>query len=549
MTTFLERFKQVLYAKDSILCVGLDAALPDQRKENVIPERYISLYGEEEGRLQFALDTLDKTTEFAVAAKPNDQYMFGLTPFQHKKMTNYIHSLGLIGIYDCKLGDIDDTAESKIYWMKKVGWDAITVHTQQGHLEQLVKYAHSGDNELGIIALTLMSNPGAIKGFKESKTGDKPDYLVIAEEVARTGADGCVVGATGHVTEDEITAISDAAGYDKFLLGPGVGTQGGDEQKLIRNWGPNLVVNVGRGVMYAADPRRAAEEYNLRFNEARVFYDTADMLYSVPGAFGINGDNPLILVSRQLSPPYADNRKLPSHPEIMKKISHDSLSMLKWKIKRKPDKIVTTATAGIAFAERDASALDVGMAYVVDKPKGHGMQTVLQGEVNEGEWCLVRDDLITTLGTIKKAVDETRKKGGIVEYAIVNVDRKQYSPQDLKDLGIQVIALTTMDERFAEYGYRKEHITKEQLQVFRDYMKDPLGWSATFVQTHPEWMKAKIQAGVKDGKFEVRDALEVYTKTHKGLLRDFEPQIREWLKEAKVTEKITEVNFDPDAVS
>jgi hypothetical protein len=37
MASFIERYKTVKEQKDTILCVGLDPALPDQRKDNVIP--------------------------------------------------------------------------------------------------------------------------------------------------------------------------------------------------------------------------------------------------------------------------------------------------------------------------------------------------------------------------------------------------------------------------------------------------------------------------------------------------------------------------------
>jgi len=545
MTTFRDRFQQALYVKDSILCIGLDPALPGQREKNVIPERYVKRFGPTEGRLQFCMDILDQASPFAIAAKPNEQYTFGFSTEQHRRLVDYIHDKGLFAIDDCKLGDIDDTAESKIFWMHQVGYDAITAHTQQGNLDQLVKFAHSHEPQIGVIALTLMSNPGAVKGFKESKTGDKPDYLAIAEDVKATGADGVVVGSTGHVTEDEISAIVNACGRDKFLLSPGVGAQQGDYEKIIRNWGENLVINVGRGIMNSPNPAVAAEEWNLKFNEARVFYGMADILLETPGAFGVDALDPRILVSKRASCYYADNRKIPSKPDAMDKTNRYTLSMLRWKVKRKPDRIVTTATAGISFAAVDSHELKIGMAYVRDRPKGHGTETTLEGEVKEGEWILVRDDLVTTLGTITKAVNESRKRSGVVEYAIVNVTRSEYSPQDLQNLGLNLIAFLSIDKRFAEYARRKGRITEDQFSALSKYTEDPLGWSRNFVQSNTPWLKRKIQAGIKDGRFESRDALEVLTKTHTDLLPNMSQWVRKWLEEAGLQEKVPEVGYTP----
>jgi orotidine-5'-phosphate decarboxylase len=261
--SFPRRFGELLEEKGSILCIGLDPALASQRKENVIPQRYMNnAKGDrDEVRLKFCFDIVEQTSKFAIAAKPNEQYVRGWSSEHHRRLTKCIHEHGLLAIYDCKLGDIADTAESNLFWMHEWEYDAITVHTQPGNLGHIVKVAHGYSPPIGIIALTLMSNPEAIKYMKQSRYDNKPVYLAIAEDVRSTDADGCVVGATGHVTEEEVMSIRGECGEDKIFLVPGIGTQRGDPEKVIRAGGKNILINVGRDIIYSPDPKGRAEYY------------------------------------------------------------------------------------------------------------------------------------------------------------------------------------------------------------------------------------------------------------------------------------------------
>jgi orotidine 5'-phosphate decarboxylase subfamily 2 len=268
--TFIQVFEEALQAKNSILCIGLDPALPQQRKHNVIPSKYLDK--ENEARLNFCLDLLDETADFCVAAKPNEQYLRGFTTNNHKKLTDSIRKHGLLSIYDCKLGDIRDTAESALFYYHKWGYDGITFNPFPGNIGEVVGIAHSYDPQIGIIVLTLMSNPEAETFMKHATIARTPVYLKIAADVKEYGADGCVVGATGHVTEKDLISIRQRVGTDKVLLIPGIGAQKGDPEKVVKTGGQNILINVGRDIIYSDNPRKKAEEYCRLFNAIRNKY-------------------------------------------------------------------------------------------------------------------------------------------------------------------------------------------------------------------------------------------------------------------------------------
>ena len=200
----------------------------------------------------------------------NQEYISDFSLEQHRTLTGTIHSHGLLAIYDCKLGDIGSTAQSGLFHYNRFGYDAITVDPFAGNLDEIVKTTHSYAPPLGTIVWVLPTNPESVY-LKEARIGDKPLYVVIAEKVKKSGADGCVVGATGHVTKDDITTIRGIVGDDNIFLVPGVGAQGGNEEKVIRYGGRNLIINVGRDIIYTENPRNAAEEYYKRFNELKMW--------------------------------------------------------------------------------------------------------------------------------------------------------------------------------------------------------------------------------------------------------------------------------------
>jgi orotidine 5'-phosphate decarboxylase subfamily 2 len=263
--SFCQRVFDSFRVRRSVLCVGLDAALPSQRKASTIPEEYLVEGDENESRLNFCLSLVEQTADYCVAFKPNQQYVAGFTSKEHLRLSEKIRSRGCVSILDYKLNDIGDSVESALYHISRWGYDAITFNPFLGNLEETVKLAHSYPRRIGVLTLTLTSNPEATRYQKQATINDNPLYLAIAEDVKNCGGDGCVVGATGHVTDSDIRLIREAAGMDKIFLVPGIGAQAGDPKKVIENGG-NVLINVSRGVIYADSPREKAKEYCDLFN-------------------------------------------------------------------------------------------------------------------------------------------------------------------------------------------------------------------------------------------------------------------------------------------
>jgi len=267
--SFRERLGALASEKDTVLCVGLDPALPSQRAKNVISTRYLEGRDENAARLAFCLDIIEETDDFCCAYKPNQQYVAGFTSSEHNELTKAIRRAGAVSILDYKLSDIGDTLESALYHFAKWGYDAFTFNPYMGNIEIAVRLAHAQRPPIGVFILALTSNPEAVRYQKEALLGGRPLYEAVAEDIRRHGAEGCVVGATAHVGEDEIRRMRGITGPETVFLVPGVGSQAGDPEKVLRAAGENLIINVGRDIIYAQDPMGAAERYWRLFKESR----------------------------------------------------------------------------------------------------------------------------------------------------------------------------------------------------------------------------------------------------------------------------------------
>jgi orotidine-5'-phosphate decarboxylase len=267
LKSFKEIVKESIKEKKSILCASLDPALPTQREKDVISVRYLSLGDDSAARLSFCLDLIDEISDLCAAVKVNEQYVKGFSLNQHKALTNEAFKAGLASIYDLKLGDIGDSVEAALFHVKNWGYNALTVNPFPGNLKHIIKKA--AESNIGVLTLTLMSNVESIKYFKQSKIDGKPVYLEIAREVKECNGDGCIIGISNYVTEIDIKNVREIIGEEKIILFPGIGAQKGNPEKAIKFGGENILINVGRAIIYSENPKRKAEEYKKLFNEIK----------------------------------------------------------------------------------------------------------------------------------------------------------------------------------------------------------------------------------------------------------------------------------------
>lgn len=127
-------------------------------------------------------------------------------------------------------------------------------------------------------------------------------------------------------------------------------------------------------------------------------------------AVALRPQQPFTWTSGIKSPIYCDNRLTMSYPEIRNDIAEAFTAIIR---DQYPDTevIAGTATAGIPHAAWVAQKLNLPMAYIRDKAKGHGKENLIEGLITEGQKVVVIEDLISTGGSSIKAAEAVRVAG------------------------------------------------------------------------------------------------------------------------------------------
>ncbi|MDQ0168673.1 orotate phosphoribosyltransferase [Paenibacillus tundrae] len=127
-------------------------------------------------------------------------------------------------------------------------------------------------------------------------------------------------------------------------------------------------------------------------------------------AVALRPQQPFTWTSGIKSPIYCDNRLTMSYPEIREDIAEAFATIIREQYPE-AEVIAGTATAGIPHAAWVAQKLNLPMAYIRDKAKGHGKENLIEGLIQEGQKVVVIEDLISTGGSSIKAAQAVQSAG------------------------------------------------------------------------------------------------------------------------------------------
>ena len=133
----------------------------------------------------------------------------------------------------------------------------------------------------------------------------------------------------------------------------------------------------------------------------------ASMLLNI-GAVKLNLEKPFTWASGWNSPIYCDNRKSLGYPEIRTSIKTSLAQRINQEFPE-VEAIAGVATAGIPQGALVADLLELPFLYVRSKPKGHGLENLIEGSYQPAQKVVLVEDLVSTGGSSLKAVDALRK--------------------------------------------------------------------------------------------------------------------------------------------
>lgn len=193
-------------------------------------------------------------------------------------------------------------------------------------------------------------------------------------------------------------------------------------------------------------------------------------------AIKLQPTNPFTWASGWKSPFYCDNRKTLSYPDLRSFVKIE-ISRLVAENFADADAVAGVATGAIPQGALVADALNLPFVYVRSKPKDHGLENLIEGELRPGMKVVVIEDLISTGGSSLKAVEAIRKNGcevlGMVAAYTYGFDvaRKAFD-----DANVRLITLTNYEAVVSE-AVRIGYIKPEEVDLLNDWRKDPANWN------------------------------------------------------------------------
>ncbi|KJD41988.1 orotate phosphoribosyltransferase [Paenibacillus polymyxa] len=189
-------------------------------------------------------------------------------------------------------------------------------------------------------------------------------------------------------------------------------------------------------------------------------------------AVALRPQQPFTWTSGIKSPIYCDNRLTMSYPKVRELIA-DSFAAIIREQYPETEVIAGTATAGIPHAAWVAQKLNLPMAYVRDKAKGHGKENQIEGRISAGQKVMVIEDLISTGGSSIKAAQAVEQAGAqpLAVLAIFSYQLDK-ATQAFEEAGVKLQTLSNYTA-LMEVALREGTIQQEEMELLRSWRQDP----------------------------------------------------------------------------
>jgi len=259
-----EKLSDITNQNNSLLCVGLDTDIEK------IP-RFL-LETSKTPQLDFNKAIIDATKDLVCAYKLNMAFyeVRGKKGIEALEKTIRFIPNNIVIILDGKRNDIGNTAQKyaqSLFDTYKV--DAVTVNPYLGE-DSITPFLDYKDKCSFILCRT--SNPSA-GDFQDLVVSSTPLYQIVAKKISEWNTNnncGAVVGAT---YPEELKTVRTILGEHIPILIPGVGKQGGDVEKTVRN-GTNALremalINSSREIIFAGAQQDFAEQSRKKAESVR----------------------------------------------------------------------------------------------------------------------------------------------------------------------------------------------------------------------------------------------------------------------------------------
>jgi len=192
-------------------------------------------------------------------------------------------------------------------------------------------------------------------------------------------------------------------------------------------------------------------------------------------AIKLQPNDPFTWASGWKSPFYCDNRKTLSFADLRTfvklELCHNILEQFP-----EAEAVAGVATGAIAQGALVADQLNMPFVYVRSKAKDHGMQNLIEGELEKGTKVVVVEDLISTGGSSLKAVEALRQYGCEVVGMVASYTYGfPVAEKAFADANVKLVTLTDYDHVVAQAA-KTGYISEDDIEVLGEWRKNPSEW-------------------------------------------------------------------------
>ena len=214
----------------------------------------------------------------------------------------------------------------------------------------------------------------------------------------------------------------------------------------------------GRIILALAECRMGdfiAEKYSshrmlpLKIELMKAFHETQ--------SFKWDPDTGFTLASGLKSPFYVDCRSLMAYPgsrRLVGQLAHDALAGATIDCLGGLEiGAITIATTISDYCYGATPRRDWRTFVVRKQAKDHGLGKLIEGAVRSGDRALIVDDVLTSGGSLLKAIAAARQAGLVVSHALVIVDRKEQDGRArVEQAGVKLTSLLTIEDLTRQQG-------------------------------------------------------------------------------------------------
>ncbi|MCH4181968.1 MAG: orotate phosphoribosyltransferase [Prevotella sp.] len=193
-------------------------------------------------------------------------------------------------------------------------------------------------------------------------------------------------------------------------------------------------------------------------------------------AIKLQPNNPFTWASGWKSPFYCDNRKTLSYPKLRTFVKLEFAHLIQEQFPE-AEAIAGVATGAIPQGALVADALNLPFVYVRSKPKNHGLENLIEGELKPGTKVVVLEDLVSTGSSSLKAVEALRKYGCEVIGMVASYTYDfPIAEKAFKEADVRLYTLTDYDHVVAE-ALETGYIADSDVEILHGWRRNPADWN------------------------------------------------------------------------